>query len=443
MRIKISFLKVHGSSGTVPLHHQKIISAFLEEVIREMPIKSEFYNFSSLKGTSKVQAGQIRFLSSKVSLVLSAPEGEFLQMLVNEIFERRLVSFAKLTLVPKSYEVMADPEFKTVMKYVCISPMVSQPPFEVDASGNIPDALDPRNQEFSDLFYDAVIDQMEKAGFDQNQLGQFAEFEIMPDAGYAEITGATTAAGAQPNGNVDPRGAGYGAPYQGITLGERQLTTIKMLSKTYLGHETEEDSLIPILPLIREAMVRSHARGVENLFLAGNTNQGPYTSGAANGLLRFAATAGRTITASALTTPMTGAALFGMRKLMGKYGLDPRNIVYIVSQDAYFQLVEDPEFADADLVGIDNASKLNGQVGRVYGSQVLMCDEFAPAGPNNYFALALNTRNFVVPRLRGMTMESQYLVEDQHTVMVASQRLGFDEIIQNATSVVGLKYPAS
>lgn len=186
MRIKISFLKVHGSSGTVPLHHQKIISAFLEEVIRDMPIKSEFYNFSSLKGTSKVQAGQIRFLSSKVSLVLSAPEPEFLQMLVDEIFERRLVSFAKLTLVPKSFEVMAEPEFKTVMKYVCISPMISQPPFEVDPTGIIPDAMDPRNQEFSDLFYDAVIDRMEKAGFSESQLASFAEFEIMPDAGYVQ-----------------------------------------------------------------------------------------------------------------------------------------------------------------------------------------------------------------------------------------------------------------
>ena len=186
MRVKISFLKVHGSSGTVPLHHQKIISAFLEEVIREMPIKSEFYNFSSLKGTSKVQAGQIRFLSSKVSLVLSAPEPEFLQMLVNEIFERRLVSFAKLTLVPKSYEVMSDPEFKTVMKYVCISPMIAQPPFESDASGNIPDAMDPRSQEFSDLFYDAIIDRMEKAGFDEKQLASFAEFEIMPDPTYVQ-----------------------------------------------------------------------------------------------------------------------------------------------------------------------------------------------------------------------------------------------------------------
>lgn len=265
-------------------------------------------------------------------------------------------------------------------------------------------------------------------------------FPIMPDAGYAEITANTAASGSQPNGNVDARGAGFGAPYQGITLTEKTLSTVKMISKAYLGNETEEDAILPILPLIRESMQRSHARGVENMLLAGNTTQGVYTSGAANGLLKFASTNGRTITTAAVDTPLTSAALFGMRKVMGKYGLDPRDIVYIVSQDAYFQLIEDPEFADADLVGSSNATKLTGEVGRLYGSQVIMCDEFAPAGTGNYHALALNRRNFVIPRLRGMTIESEYQVEEQRTVLVSSQRLGFDEIIPNAMSVVGLKY---
>lgn len=264
-------------------------------------------------------------------------------------------------------------------------------------------------------------------------------FPIMPDAGYAEITSATTAAGSQPNGNVDQRGAGYGAPYQGITLTEKTLTTIKMIAKGYLGNETEEDAIIPVLPLIRESMIRMHARGVENLFLAGNTTQGVYTSGASNGLLKFAQTAGRTLTTASADTKLTSAALFGMRKLMGKYGLNPRDIVYVVSQDAYFQLIEDPEFADADLVG-SQANKLTGEVGRLYGSQVVMCDEFAPAASGNYFAMALNRRNFIVPRLRGMTVESDYQTEEQRTVLVTSQRFGFDEIIPNAASVIGLKY---
>jgi HK97 family phage prohead protease len=268
-------------------------------------------------------------------------------------------------------------------------------------------------------------------------------FPLAPDSGYAEITSATTASGSQPNGNVDQRGAGYGAPYQGITLTEKLLSTIKMIGKGYLGNETEEDSIIPILPLIKDAMVRSHARGIENMILAGNTNQGVYTSGAANGLLKFAETNGRTVTASDLTAPITAADLFGLRKIMGKYGRDPRDIVYIVSQDAWYQLAEDPEFLDADLVTAQNAVKLTGTVGRIYNSDVVVCDEFAPSGANNYYALAVNPRNFIIPRLRGMTVESEYSVENQRTVLVASQRLGFDEIIAGAKSVVGVKRPAS
>lgn len=268
-------------------------------------------------------------------------------------------------------------------------------------------------------------------------------FPLMPDSGYAEITSATTASGSQPNGNVDQRGAGYGAPYQGITLTEKLLSTIKMIGKGYLGNETEEDAIIPILPLIKDAMVRSHARGIENMILAGNTDQGVYTSGAANGLLKFAETNGRTVTASSLGGKLTAADLFGLRKIMGKYGRDPRDIVYIVSQDAWYQLAEDPEFLNADQVMAANAVKLTGSVGRIYNSDVIVCDEFAPSGANNYYALAVNARNFVIPRLRGMTVESEYQVENQRTVLVASQRLGFDEIIAGAKSVVGVKRPAS
>lgn len=264
---------------------------------------------------------------------------------------------------------------------------------------------------------------------------------IMPDAGFAEITGATTASGTAPIGNLDPRGNAYGTPYAGITLTEQTLSTIKMIARSWLGNETEEDSLIPILPLIRESMVRSHARGVENMILAGNHADGTYTSGAVNGLIQLASTNSRTVTAAGIATAHTAAALFGLRKVMGKYGLNPRDVVYIVSQQAYFELIEDPEFADMDLVG-NQASKLTGEVGRLYGSTVLMCDEFAPAGASKYSALAVNRRNFLVPRLRGVTVESDYETSDQRTVLVTSQRLGFAEVIPNVKAVVGLKYAA-
>ena len=84
---------------------------------------------------------------------------------------------------------------------------------------------------------------------------------ILPDAGYAEFTSNQAATGSSPYGNLETRGDTYGAPFTGVTMTERTLSTKKLISQSYLGNETEEDAIMPILPLIRESMVRSHARG--------------------------------------------------------------------------------------------------------------------------------------------------------------------------------------
>jgi hypothetical protein len=47
----------------------------------------------------------------------------------------------------------------------------------------------------------------------------------------------------------------------------------------------------------------------------------------------------------------TAADLLAMRKNMGKYGVNPSEVIYIVSQRGYYNLLEDAEFQDANLVG--------------------------------------------------------------------------------------------
>jgi HK97 family phage prohead protease/HK97 family phage major capsid protein len=264
---------------------------------------------------------------------------------------------------------------------------------------------------------------------------------IMPDSGYAEITGnAGSTDATNPNGTLESRG---GTNRGGIALSEVELRTVKMVAKSYLGNETEEDAILPILPLLREAMIRSHARGVENMILLGGHADGAYSSiTAASGLLKYASSSSRDVAAAGTATALTAAALLGLRKQMGKYGLRANDVAYIVSQQCYFELLEDAEFQDFNLVNTQ-ATKLTGEVGQVFGSAVMVCDEFPTAAAGKYHALAVNKRNFVIPRQRGVTVESDYLVEDQHRVLVTSQRLGFKEIIPGAKSVIGLKYAAS
>ena len=269
---------------------------------------------------------------------------------------------------------------------------------------------------------------------------------ILPDSGYAEFASAQTASGSSPHGNLAQRGDSYGAPFGGIDMSERTLSTKKLISQSYLGNETEEDAILPILPLIRESMVRSHARAIENAILAGDDADGAFGTGGASfeGLLNLARDDSdytQSSTAFASDT-LTAAELLSLRKNMGKYGVNPSEVVYIVSQTSYYQLLEDAEFQDANLVG-DMATKLSGEIGQVFGSRVLLCDEFATAAVGKFAAIAVYPRNYVIPRLRGVTVESDYEVANQRRVLVASQRLGFTDLIDGATSKWGYMYSAS
>ena len=270
---------------------------------------------------------------------------------------------------------------------------------------------------------------------------------ILPDSGYAEFQSAQTASGSSPHGNLAQRGDTYGSPFGGVDLTERTLTTKKLISQSYLGNETEEDAILPILPLIRESMVRSHARAIENAILAGDDADGAFgTAGAAfEGLLHLARNDSDYTQPSgtfAASDSVTAADLLALRKNMGKYGVNPQDVVYVVSQDVYYNLLEDAEFQDANLVG-DMATKLSGEIGQVFGSRVLLCDEFATKAAAKFNAVAVYTRNYVMPRLRGVTIESDYEVANQRRVLVASQRLGFIDLIDGATSKWAQMYKAS
>jgi HK97 family phage prohead protease len=269
---------------------------------------------------------------------------------------------------------------------------------------------------------------------------------ILPDSGYAEFASAQTATGSSPHGNLAERGDTYGSAYGGIDMTERTLSTKKLISQSYLGNETEEDAILPILPLIRESIVRSHARAVENAVLLGNNADGAFgTGGASFDGLWTLAEADSDVTQSSTafaSDSVTAAELLALRKNMGKYGINASDIFYCVSSTAYFNLLEDAEFQDVNLVG-SAATKLNGEIGSVFGSKIIVCDEFPTAAVNMPAAIAVWPRNYVMPRLRGMTIESDYEVANQRRVLVASQRIGFTDMIDGATSKWAYQYSGS
>lgn len=262
---------------------------------------------------------------------------------------------------------------------------------------------------------------------------------IAPDTGYAtHQTSGSTIPGTKPNGLLNNKDGSQ--PY---VLGETVLRTDKLVSKAYLANDTEEDVIIPLLPIIRDAMIRQHAKSVDQMILTAGVAGGVFPNMTSKGLAAYAATNNRTVNGGSVVADptVTGAQLLSARRAMGKYGISPSDIVYVVSTNAYFDLLEDEAFYDNYQVG--EGTKVTGEVGRMFGSKIIVSDELSSTvAAGEIAAYAINTRNFVVPRLRGLTSESEYSVDGQHWLLATTQRLGFTEIIPGATSVAALAYAA-
>lgn len=249
-----------------------------------------------------------------------------------------------------------------------------------------------------------------------------------PDAGYAEFNPTYTSY-TSGDGNLEARGAARTAN-SGITLTQKNLDAQTLVSVSFMANDTEEDSVIALLPFLNESMARAHARAVENSLLVGGFADEGGDTAAFDGIVTIADTLGGTSKVEGhiqASGTLTAANLVDLRQNMGKYGTRPEDVVYLVNQECYYQLLDDAEFQDMNLVGAE-ASKISGVVGNVYGSAVLLCDEFTTPANDRYHAVAVNPRNYVIGRLRGVTLESQYVPRLQHRELIATQRIGFTEL---------------
>ncbi len=259
---------------------------------------------------------------------------------------------------------------------------------------------------------------------------------VNPEAGVATwVTNAQFGTSNSAGGTSSTSGftPGSGSPH---ALKEITLNAYKVATNEYLAYEEEEDALLAIMPIVREAMVRRLARSVDRAFLRG--------AGAGADPVKGLATwdAAADVAPSAANGVVTVANLRTMRKGLGAWGLDPADIVYVVSQDVYYDLLEDTTFQTMDKVGA-NATLLTGQIGSVGNSPVLVSAEFNSKADGELGAVCFAPANFLVGSQRGVRVDTQELVETQRRVFVASLRTGMTRLTSNLGSgVTTLTYAA-
>lgn len=186
MRTRIIFsLKNRGAY--VPFHHQFLIAQVIKGLLVFGPEKSYLdfnqFNFSGLKGQTKVSRKGLHYYSSKVTLVFACSDKKFLDYFLAELFKQKEIIVGNLHLSPESTEMEEPVKIGDEARFLCISPIVLIQASFNDERGK--KFVPPDSDEFSDLLYDSTIARMEASGkFTPEQLTAFYKFQIVPDQNY-------------------------------------------------------------------------------------------------------------------------------------------------------------------------------------------------------------------------------------------------------------------
>jgi HK97 family phage prohead protease/HK97 family phage major capsid protein len=243
-------------------------------------------------------------------------------------------------------------------------------------------------------------------------------FPFNPDTGM-DATWVTT-------GNLndgDAVGTAFNDASSGATaahgLTEVTLTAHKLATREYIGYEEDEDSIIPIAGIVRDAIVRRMAR-TSDASILGTGQTAPFTE-----LEELAGGhSGNNVTTGSTTDLFIKSELHTARTNMGQWGMNPADLVCFLSQAQYYSLVTDSDVTTVDKYG-DNATILTGELGKLWGIPLIVSDAFEAAAAAKAVGILVNPSNYLIGNHRGLTIEMATDVVAQQRAIVATRRFGF------------------
>jgi len=184
----------------------------------------------------------------------------------------------------------------------------------------------------------------------------------------------------------------------------------KIGARALWSRELDEDSAIAILPMIREDFIRVMRESWERAFIfgdestTGNINSHDddskviTTAGQksfwlqADGLVHHCIVV-NTGQAKDINAALSAKDYLNVRKLMGKYGDNPDDVIYIVNRKTMYDTLVLDEVLTLDKLG-NKATILTGQIAAIHGSPILVSDGLPETDDNGKIsATAANNDN--------------------------------------------------
>lgn len=184
MRARIIF-KLRNKGAVLPFHHQHILASLIRNLLVGYEVRASQYNFSGLKGQTRVSRRGLHYYSSRVTLVFSSLDKRMIDFFLANIFKHNLLEIGELIVSPEAVEEERLPNFPNPTKYICISPLVIFSSKEEEGSNK--DFILPDSEQFSDFLYESTMYRMEHSGlFSSEEIASFYQFQVLPDMQYIE-----------------------------------------------------------------------------------------------------------------------------------------------------------------------------------------------------------------------------------------------------------------
>lgn len=228
------------------------------------------------------------------------------------------------------------------------------------------------------------------------------------------------------------------------------LTAKKAGARVYFSEELNEDSIVPILPLLKKNIVIALAAAVETGTINGDvsgTHQDSNVTAASDfrkawkGIRKFAIAGSARVDLATFDV----AGLRNMRKLMGIYGVNPGDLAWIVGVIGYTKLLGLTEVVTMDKYGV-NATIVTGELAKLDGIPVIVSEYifenlnasgvYDGTTTNKTQIVLTNRRALIYGDRRQVTMKTDENVETDQSVLVATQRRALACVVAGANPTI-------
>jgi HK97 family phage major capsid protein len=230
--------------------------------------------------------------------------------------------------------------------------------------------------------------------------------------------------------------------------GSVKLEAIKLMGYIQVSNETDEDSRIAMMPIIKDSMASSMAAAEEQVILNGQyrTYGATDARSAFKGLLKLAEDAGQTAVANNLDLIKT---LETARLKLGVHGRGVGDLVFMVNPFTGSQYRQISQVLTVDKYGA-GATILKGEVGKVMGITVV--ENYyvpedstdgttlnAPVNAETGNALLVNVKSPLIGDRRKIKFDQDKVIATDSIEIAISERIGFTvRYVEGLCLVTGL-----